>query len=113
MSPALVTAAGNITVEGTYGKDAFSRNSDIGLLAYSFGNITLINVNANNNGGQGLVLYNPYTGSTGVITVKATSKNYLTEVSNNRSNGMAINTNGAVYVGNVSADGNTGYGINI
>ena len=105
--------SGNITVQGTYGEDAFSGNSDIGLLAYSYGNITVINVNANNNGGQGLVLYNPYDGSTGVITVKVTSKNYLTEVSNNGSNGLAINTNGAVYVGNVSADGNTGYGINI
>jgi len=105
--------SGNITVQGTYGEDAFSGNSDIGLLAYSFGNISVINVNANNNGGQGLVLYNPYDGSTGVITVKATVKNYLSEVSNNGSNGLAINTNGAVYVGNVSADGNTGYGINI
>ncbi len=105
--------SGNITVQGSYGAEAFSGNSDIGLLAYSFGNITVINVNANNNGGQGLVLYNPYNGSTGVITVKATSKSYLSEVSNNGSNGIAINTNGAIYVGNVSADGNVGYGITI
>ena len=105
--------SGNITVQGSYGEDAFSGNSDIGLLAYSFGNITVINVNANNNGGQGLVLYNPYDGSTGVITIKATSKNYLTEVSNNGSNGVAIDTNGTVYVGNVSADENVGYGIKI
>jgi parallel beta-helix repeat protein len=105
--------SGNITVQGSYGEDVFGGNSDIGLLAYSFGNITVINVNANNNGGIGLVLYNPYSGSTGTITVKATSKNYLTEVSNNGSDGVQIDTNGAVYVGNISADGNTGYGIKI
>ena len=105
------TGISDIMVKGVRDEDDFSGNTGYGLSVNTLGDITVINVDASSNGNDGMVLNNAIEGYAGSITVKATSKQYYAEVSNNGGNGMTVNSLGEIELANLNATGNSGYGI--
>ena len=107
------TAVGNVTLTGT---NVFNSNWLDGLDIFSYGNITLNNVTASNNGigtydnfGAGAWLDNCLT--TNGTTCQAVTPKTITLAGNNAfennfSDGLLIASKGAITVNNVNADGN-------
>ena len=105
---------GNVTIGGTFGQVNFNDNDTYGLNVASRGNILLTNVNAAGNlGGQGAILQNSYENAYGNITMKTSSKNSISDLSNNDGTGLVIGSNGAISVSNVTATNNGSNGLEI
>jgi hypothetical protein len=83
----------------------FNNNGSSGLYIYSYGVITVGNILANNNGGQGAFLDNRESAANSGITLNGT--NY---VMNNAEEGIVILSHGAITANNLTASDNDGTG---
>lgn len=81
-----------------------SRYGD-GLVALSYGNISIKNIGADNNSGYGAYLDNMYSGSTGTITLARTGT-FTNQFNNNGNSGLYAQSNAAITVGYVNSNGN-------
>jgi len=132
-----IFAAGNITLSGIQvnqnavdGLDATSINGSVsvlgmgnqfnhngqdltaqggGVIIYAKGNITLMNFQAEENDGKGVLLDN--TSGIGNITITATVPNFTNRVYNNTEQGMEIFSNGIVLVNKVNVAENDNGGL--
>jgi hypothetical protein len=103
---------GNVTISGTYGLNNFDNNGSSGLTINSRGTISLTNVNASGNTGNGIYLANFYSNAYGNIIVKSSSKKTNLLMSDNIT-GCNINSYGTITLSNVSAEGNTNSGFEV
>jgi hypothetical protein len=81
----------------------FNSNTDTGLEIASSGAITLTNVTANSSTSNNGALLDNTGASAAPVTISGTSNNF----NSNYNNGLDIQSNGAVVVNDVSANGNT------
>ncbi|MCA2000736.1 MAG: hypothetical protein LDL51_02600 [Chloroflexi bacterium] len=102
---AAVFSAVNLT-----GSNTFNSNGLHGLEVHSKGVITVNNVQANGNSGNGALLDNQETGATGGVNVRNTSA-YYPEFSSNQQDGLAVFSNGSILVMDLDAYQNGGYGV--
>jgi hypothetical protein len=86
-----------LTLTGT---SSFNDNGADGLNLWSEGAITANNLSANGNGGQGAYLYNEYSFT---VPIKVTGTNLFT---NNGSQGLLIDSYGAISLNNITANAN-------
>jgi putative surface-exposed virulence protein len=98
------TAAAVVTL-GTPGGIGFADNFGDGLDVFSNGAITLNNVNADGNGGNGAVLNNSI--GTGAITIKNTAA-FSPSFSKNGSDGLDVYSNGTITIMDTDAEKNGG-----
>ncbi len=99
------TAGNAVVTLGTPGGIGFSYNTGgDGLDVYSHGVITLNNVNADGNGGNGAILENDYTGVSG-ITIKDTAA-YSPSFDSNGSDGLDVYSNGTITIMDTDAEYN-------
>ncbi|NTW08043.1 MAG: hypothetical protein HGA28_00545 [Anaerolineaceae bacterium] len=102
--PGLVAGVPVTVSDGTFENNGFGGD---GLKILSKGQITLMNIRANGNGGYGVYLDNKSTSGTAGVTINAgTSKG--NEFQGNRLSGLEIRTNGAASLTNLYA-ANNGY----
>jgi putative surface-exposed virulence protein len=80
-----------------------------GLWVQSNGAITLLNLSAEGNYGEGAHLDNWWPGATGGVTINAGTGVY-NSFSYNQGNGLTIYSHGAITTTNIIANGNTGNG---
>lgn len=104
------TGTGKIVIQSST-INSFNGNGATGLVAYSSGDITVVNVEANENTMYGLNLRNNYTNAAGNISIKTGDKSTFNKVSGNDDNGVNILTNGSVLVSNVIVNENGSNGI--
>jgi len=104
------TASPAVTI--SYG--FFNRNAWNGVTVYAKGLITLVNVEACQNGGEAGVKLDNYTnGGAGAVTIRSSDARVFYEFSKNTGEGIRILARGAVSVSNVSACANQLDGIHI
>ncbi|MCC7119128.1 MAG: hypothetical protein IT310_11425 [Anaerolineales bacterium] len=89
-----VVKAAAVTINGN---NTFRGNDYGGLWVDSKGNITVNNVNADENGHNGAALHNFFPGSVGTVSVKNTPSAYPS-FSNNGWDGLFVLSNGAITV---------------
>lgn len=95
---------GTITIRGING---FSGNlGGGGLYASSKGSITLYNLEASRNSGDGVYLNNAYPGVAGSVNLITSISNWCNETDANSGSGIKILSNGSVALSNLCADGN-------
>jgi len=106
--------SGGITMKmlGKGESSTFDSNSEIGLLAASFGTINITNLSANSNGSGGAVINNciPSSGicqGSGNVYIRSSAA--INDFNANQSYGLYISSGGHVYLYDVQADAN-GYG---
>ena len=111
------TGVGGITLASLSGSEnIFNGNTYNGLSLYSFKNILLTNIRAENNDDTGIWAANNYAGSIGNITITATSGKFNTASSNGQDgdgDGVILNSFGIVSVSRLIADSNNGRGMTI
>ena len=91
-----------VTISGK--GNVFSNNSQKGLHVLSKGDISVSNFTAENNGDDGVYLYNGYGGITAQVKVSA-SKGF-NDLVYNGNNGLSVGTNGKITVNKVNASHN-------
>lgn len=83
-------------------------NSNSGLYVVSMGSITVSNLTASNNGGDGALLENQTADKPQAVNVLG-----FALFENNATNGLVVQSKGAITVRNAAARGNTGFGMNL
>jgi putative surface-exposed virulence protein len=83
----------------------FNNNNQTGLVVLSKGVITIKDISANNNTNEGTTLENNITGVLAGINIQA-SPDVVNNFNYNADNGLKVNSNGAVVLNAVNADGN-------
>ncbi len=92
----------NVDFYDNYGEG--SRFGD-GLVALSYGNISIKYIGADNNSGYGAFLDNMYSGSTGTITI-ARLGTFTNQFNNNGNSGLYAQSNAAIKVDYLNSNGN-------
>ena len=87
------------------GNNTFNNNFTYGLVVNSLGAITVNNVNANNNGEEGMGLWNSFPGAVGGVSVNNTPT-YLPSFNNNGGHGLQIYSGGAIAIMDLDAQNN-------
>ena len=95
----------NVSITGT---NSFSNNGDTGLYVQSYGIITVNNITANTNVGDGVFLDNSDAASPKGITL--TGVNIFNE---NSGHGLDLQSDGAILVNNLTANKNSGNGVSL
>ena len=105
------TAGSNLSV--AVNNSIFNGNGQNGLSVVSRGAITLTNVGAHDNiVGAGAILNN-WAGGNASVTIRSTSATAFYDFSGNGLDGIYIFSYGAVSLGNITANDNDNYGLNI
>lgn len=81
-----------------------SNNDSDGLNIVSSGPVTVTGIDAESNGGKGLVIVTQ--GFAGKVTLTTSAKHKTSQLNNNNNEGGLIYTDGAVYAQNLDASGN-------
>ncbi|MFN8410896.1 MAG: hypothetical protein U0Z26_00775 [Anaerolineales bacterium] len=101
----------NVTINGT--DHNFTWNAGNGLEVYSYGMITLNNVNANNNGNYGVLLENcdqTVPGTCQTVIAKPITLTGNNNFEFNGGNGLDITSKGIITINNTNARDNGGFG---
>lgn len=96
----------NVTITGV---NIFNDNSNDGLNIFSYGSILLSNLTANENGSDGIDLDNDNDNTPSPITITGA----INASGNISDAGIEIDSNGAVKLGNITANNNGGEGADI
>jgi hypothetical protein len=105
-----IQTAKNVIFSGKDTND-LSHNSLTGLFLVTQGNISLLNVQANSNGTEGVKLDN--SSGNGTVTVNGSNDTSRSTFNANGWQGLVINTNGTVSLNYVTAMGNGDKGIDV
>jgi len=95
------------------GSNTFNNNFLDGLVANSLGNITINDLTANNNGGDGAFLDNQQSGAIGNVTLTTSTTNTWSVFNGNGGAGLNVQSNGAIAARNVQANNNTDVGASL
>lgn len=115
----LENPAGMVKITGADLNDNGSLGSGYGLQVYSKSSITLAQVNASGNAGDGINLDNCLTNgtkctATGSVTISsALGSDFSANTGTASGSGIYIRSNGSVSLSDFNAVGNSGYGVNI
>ena len=105
-------AGSNLPV--TISSSLFNSNSQNGISTISLGAVKLTNVGAaNNTSGYGVYILNQSGSAYSSVTLSSTLASKFYDFSNNGLDGIRIVSTGAVSIGNVTANENKNYGMNI
>jgi hypothetical protein len=99
---------GSISIVSITGTNSFSDNFDTGLYLLSYGNITINNITANTNGGDGVFLDN-----SSAITPKGITLTGINSFSSNSGNGLKLQSDGAILVNSITASDNGEHGVSL
>ncbi len=103
--------SGIISISGRNQGQGFNENVMYGIYASSFGNISLKNTDALENGIMGAFLANNYAGAAGSILVSGTTSSLAQFSGNLAGNGLYVLSNGAIILSDIRADENGGGGV--
>lgn len=111
-STGVCLGTGTITVNAPISfTNSFNQNINDGLHIESKGNISLTNINANQNyEGFGAYLRNSFTGSAGTVTITATTDQFNYFSSYNAKTGLVVDSFGNINLTKVNASENNGRG---